>query len=506
MELERTESTQMSIGLSAEEEVSAGCLRSKGLAEAGDYDGARNVLMPFWSHLGDRPALEGLSGLSKAELLLRVGSLTGWLGRSRQLDGAQELAKNLISESAKIFETQRAPEKWAEAQVELAICYWREGGHDEARVVLNDVINKFNESDSEQYLRALLNLALVERSSLRYQDALRIHREAAPLFQRSANHALRGKFHNEYATALKGIGLEKNWEEYIDQALVEYAAASFHLEQAGHIRFQGAVENNLANLFVRIGKFDEAHKYLDRASRTFSLLKDKGSFAQVNDSRAKAFIAQGRYAEAERIARASVHSLEKGDELALLAEALTTHGVALARTGDFVHARRDFQKGIDVAARAGSPESGGVAALCMVEELSNLPISERITYYHQAETLLVNSQNAGIDDRLNQCARMLLGMQWASVSEAVGANGSYGAPAGADATLSDLTLEQQVLRFEANLIKRALEASGGSVTRAARMLGTTHQGLAFILNGRQKDLLSARTPVRRRRRSIIRRR
>jgi DNA-binding NtrC family response regulator len=61
-----------------------------------------------------------------------------------------------------------------------------------------------------------------------------------------------------------------------------------------------------------------------------------------------------------------------------------------------------------------------------------------------------------------------------------------------------------VLRYEADLIGRALAASDGSVTRAARMLGVTHQGLAFILNGRHKNLLSARRPVKRRRRSIIR--
>src|SRR5204862_2742354 len=67
------------------------------------------------------------------------------------------------------------------------------------------------------------------------------------------------------------------------------------------------------------------------------------------------------------------------------------------------------------------------------------------------------------------------------------------------------SLEAEVLRHEGNLIKRALEVSGGSVTRAARMLGVTHQGLAFILNGRHSNLLSVRTPVKRRRRSIIRR-
>jgi transcriptional regulator with GAF, ATPase, and Fis domain len=60
------------------------------------------------------------------------------------------------------------------------------------------------------------------------------------------------------------------------------------------------------------------------------------------------------------------------------------------------------------------------------------------------------------------------------------------------------------LKYEAQLIKRALEAADGSVTRAARMLGITHQGLAFILNGRHSALLKVRTPVRHRRRSILR--
>ncbi|HUE83275.1 MAG TPA: helix-turn-helix domain-containing protein, partial [Pyrinomonadaceae bacterium] len=69
---------------------------------------------------------------------------------------------------------------------------------------------------------------------------------------------------------------------------------------------------------------------------------------------------------------------------------------------------------------------------------------------------------------------------------------------------SACSLEEEVLRFEGGIIRKALEASGGSVTRAARLLGLTHQGLAFILNGRHRSLLSVRKPVKHRRRSIIR--
>jgi DNA-binding NtrC family response regulator len=67
-----------------------------------------------------------------------------------------------------------------------------------------------------------------------------------------------------------------------------------------------------------------------------------------------------------------------------------------------------------------------------------------------------------------------------------------------------LSLEDEVLKYEGELIRAALEQTGGSVTRAARLLRVTHQGLAFILNGRHSDLLAIRTPVKRRRKSIIR--
>jgi transcriptional regulator with PAS, ATPase and Fis domain len=66
------------------------------------------------------------------------------------------------------------------------------------------------------------------------------------------------------------------------------------------------------------------------------------------------------------------------------------------------------------------------------------------------------------------------------------------------------SLVEEVLYYEKNLIRRALEATHGGVTRAARLLGTTHQALIAIINTRHQDLLSARTPAQHRRKSIIR--
>ena len=64
-------------------------------------------------------------------------------------------------------------------------------------------------------------------------------------------------------------------------------------------------------------------------------------------------------------------------------------------------------------------------------------------------------------------------------------------------------MHEKVLEFEHDLIAEALEEAGGGVTKAARALGLTHQGLCYMINYRHRDLLTARTPVRVRRKSII---
>jgi tetratricopeptide (TPR) repeat protein len=476
------------------------CQLAKGLEEAGEFDRAAETLMPFWSGVPHRPNTKGLGEEAQAELLLRSGTLTGWLGSAKQVSGAQEVAKDLISESASRFETLGLSEKVAEARVDLAICYWREGGLDEARVTLKLVIDTLGESRSEQRLRALLNSAIVERAATRDYDALQICTEAAPLFDLSSNHALKGKFHNTYAAVLRSLGTSQNREEYFDRALVEYAAASYHFEQDGHSRFQARVENNVGFLFATIGRFVEAQEHL-RRSRALSLgVGDREGVAGAEDSQAQAFLMEGKYGEAEKAARSAVRTLRQGGEQAMLAEALTTHGKALARLKQAPVARAALDQAVEIAQNAGNPDRGGIAAITAIEELSTYLSTDALqNYYRTAESLLSNSQNQSIRTRLGECARRVLSVALtnASATDAASATTEASIP-------PNFSLDAEVLRYEGSLIRKALEDSGGSVTRAARLLGVTHQGLAFILNGRHSDLLSIRTPVKKRRRSIIR--
>ena len=493
------------------------CLGAKQLEEAGDYEAAFRMLGDVCERVGELPKLDGLGELAQAELLLRAGSLSGRIGSAHQIKGAQEIAKDLIFQSTRVFEKFELTEKVVETQVDLAICYMREGALDEARITLKQALDRVGDGDSEQQLRALASMAMVERTATHYEDALRIHIESAPLFERSRNHALRGVFHNQYAIVLKSLGDAEGRQDYIDRAFIEYAAAGYHFEHAGHTRYLAIVENNRGFLFLTVGKLIEAHQHLNRSRALFVKLKDKGMIAQVDETRARAFLNQGLVSQAETTVRASVRTLEQGDENSLLAEALTTHGTALARLKRFERAHAQLKRAVDVARQAGDPEKAGLAALTILEVLSSyVPPAGLRDYFRIAESLLTQSQCPGADGRLGQCARAILALEESRVKVAAAhqaapkltrgedeTNGSHNV-VGSDQKWAGCSLENEVLVYEGELIQRALEAASGSVTRAARLLGITHQGLAFILNGRHKTLLTVRTPVRRRRKSIFR--
>ena len=474
------------------------CARAKELEEAGKFEDARLALGEFWQRVGDRPKLEGLDGASRAELLLRVGALSGWIGSARQIPGAQEIAKDLISESSAIFEQLELTEKVAETRVDLGICYWREGALDEARITFDDALQRLGDLESEQRLRALLNKAIVEEVSSRSREAARILFESESLFETSGKHSLRAKFHLEFATVLKNLGLAERREDYIDRALMQYTAAGLHFEEAGHQRTLAVVENNLGFLFTHLERFEDAHEHLDRALTIASKLNDKGVRAQVEDTRARALLAQQRTDQAEKVAASAVRGLREGDEQSNLAAALTTHATALARIGRPSDALAMLNEAISVAGQAGDPETGGLASLTVIEELSSvLSPTELRNYYQSGESALMHSQHPAIKFRMGECARLVLTSELRASTFASDAS----LPG---VSVTNASLETLVLRYEGELIKHALEASDGSITRAARLLGVTHQGLAFILNGRQKNLLPARKPAKPRRRSIIR--
>ncbi len=473
--------------LTENERILMRCRVAADLIHKGQYEAARQALGELWSGISERPDVKKLPPVVAAEVLLQCGVLTGWLGRVRNIAGAQEKAQDLITESLRKFKTQGRNEKVSEAQYELGICYWRLGAYDEARLVMREALKPLTDADVELKAKILIRCTVVEIWENKYHEALSILKEAEPVFE-SANDALKGRWHGQRAIILLKLATTEGHPDYADRAIVEFTAAIYHYEQAKHERYCALNLNNLAFLLYKLGRYRDAHEHLDRAQLIFTRLKDPGNLAQVDETRARVLVAEKKYRAAGRIIADVIKAFDRSSELAMLTDALTVQGIVWARLGAFDSSINSLRQAMRVGQDSGALTNAGLAALTLIEEHGATRLSEEEIYkiYRRADELLKDTQDAEDIARLRACARIavkrLSGMQ-----------------------LSDknFTLYGAVQELEARLIEQALKVEEGSITRAARRLGMKHQTLSHLLRTRHKKLLGKRTPAVPRKRSII---
>jgi tetratricopeptide (TPR) repeat protein len=474
--------------LTETERVLLRCRVVADLIHRGQYEAAREALGELWLGIGQRPPERNLPPVVNAEILLQCGTLTGWLGSVRNVSGAQEKAKDILSEAARTFRAQGMLSKVSEIQYELAACYWRLGQYDEARVILQEALKPLTDSDAELTAKILIRRTNVEVWDNRCHDALNILKEAEPVFE-SANDALKGRWHGQKGLVLRRLAATEGQPDYYDRAIIEYTAAIYHYEQARHERYCGNNLNNLAFLLYKLGRLSEAHEHLDRAQLIFTKLKDPGSLAQVDETRSRVLVAERRYRDADRIIGSVIKTFEQGGESALLADALAVQGVVWARLGAYEGSLSILRQAMKVGQDAGALTQAGHAALTMIEEHGGtwrIEESELLKVYHRANALLKGSQDAEDKERLLACAQIVIkrlsGMQLHDKNFSF-----YGA----------------VQELEARLIEQALELEGGNITRAAERLGLKRQTLTQMLRARHKKLFGKRTPPEKRLKSII---
>jgi tetratricopeptide (TPR) repeat protein len=464
------------------------CETALELKDQGNYEGAQEVMRPLWKRVGERPDITDLHTSTAAEVLMCVGILTGWIGSKIQIEGAQETAKNLFTESITYFESVGDVTRIAAARTEIAYCYWREGELNEARIMLREALKRLT-TEGDTRARAILKLATVELSAARFTDALELLTQNAPLFQKLKSDATKGSYHSELAITLEEIGAAENRREYFTRAINDYKAADHHFKLARNPVYRADVKNNVGLVLFKLSRYKEAHKYLDEARRLFLAFRDKARTAQVDETRAQVFVAEGKWKEAEGAARRAASSLEKIGHRCLEVDALITQGIALARGDKKQRSLFIFQKAIEIALQVNAQNKAGLAALTLIEEVDQLSPATLQAAYQQAREWLAGSQSQDMLLRVNDAAGKL-------------ATSLRGTLSGDEATEILLTkgfdFQGTMLAYERSMIKQALAQTNGRITHAASLLRLTYQGLAYIIETRHPDLLKERSPVRRR--------
>ncbi len=483
--------------------IIAMCDLAKQLEDSGEYVKAAKAMGEWWQGIGVRPDMGNQLAGKKAAILSRIGALSGWLGSTQQVPGSQERAKDLISEGADLFESIDFKQEWAEARSDLAVCYWREGAFEEARIILQDVLNSGVIFSPELKEKILLRLVTVEISTKHFEAASVLINQVASLIEEEENSLLLGKFYFYRAFTLRSQGEDQNNHDLLLAAVEDYQRAGQYYEKIKHGLFAANVENNLGNVYRLLNDYKNAHSHLDKAIYLFIKLKDQANAALVYENKAQAFLAENKLEDAEIAAHTSVKMVRKGDEKSILAESLTTLGIVLSRGGNLDEAIRSFNEAKETALKVGDTESAGNAVLTQMEELQShlSPIIFRALYM-QADELLKNSPKISTINRLQRIVRKQFEISGFQIEEPADAQQKTKLLSQANKLDSlfesgkvklvidweNFSLPEAVRSFEGEIILKALSETNGRVTRAARLLGLSHQSLSLILHQRHKEL------------------
>lgn len=352
---------------SLSEQAVEGCRIAREKLELGDYDAGCAALQPWWA-IGEWPKQLGLTQAAAAELLLTAGALSGWVASTRHVDGGQSCAERLLSGAVVMFDHLGDAARSGEARAELGYCYYRQGLFDLARTTLRSSLSDLASGGSELRGIVLVRLATVESHASRLNDALGLLNEANRLIDYLSPWT-KGRFHLQFATTLKDLGLAENRSEYFDSALDHYRDAFLHFDGIGNRRYTAIVENNHGYLLSALGRFDEAQLHLKRSRKLFEELGDQVRRAQVDETLAQLYLASDRYDLAQGAVARAVETMETTGEEALLAEALTTHGLVLCKLGRRHEAKPILHRARRVAERCGDYEGAGRALLILIEEM-----------------------------------------------------------------------------------------------------------------------------------------
>jgi tetratricopeptide (TPR) repeat protein len=432
-----------------------------------DYAGAPDSMRGLWDGMDQRPDTSSLHPSVAAEVLLCAGILTSWIGSKNQIKDAQETAKNLITESITYFESVTDAPRIAAARTEIPFCYWRQGELNEARIMLRESLKRLTMEGTTR-ARTLLKLTTVECSAARYDEALGILNDNEALFQKIRNHTVRGSYHDELAIVLRNLAKSEKKDEYLKRAINEFQVADQEFKLARNPVFRADVKNNIALVFCNLARYKEAHRYLEEARRLSVRFKDKARTGIYNESAAQIFIAEGKFKDAEIAARRAVASFEKSGYHCMMAEALISQGVALARSGRAERAQFIFQQAIQTALQVNALNMAGFATLALIEEVEQLSAATLQAAYQQAREWLVESKSPDVLRRLNEAASRVVANLGGELSAEEANEILFVKP---------FDLQDMMLKHEGTLIKRALVQSNGSVTHAASLLGMSYQAL-----------------------------
>lgn len=209
----------------------------------------------------------------------------------------------------------------AKARIHLAIVYKWSGELAAGLALIEDLLADGDLNDRLRFQALLTKASLQINSPKTTLRTLTL----AEQYLDSVKVVFRGMWHNQRARALKEL------KQY-DSASIEYAVAIGCFEEAGHESWAALAMNNMASVYLKWGKLDEAFAKVSEAIAIFIRLKDP-RLLYAQDQKAQILITQGQPLDAKLLIDQVITQTDGTEKPALLIESLLTRARATIRAG-----------------------------------------------------------------------------------------------------------------------------------------------------------------------------
>lgn len=462
------------------------CNTALELSHVGDFKRALEVMHPLWTSIDQRPQTNTLHPSVAAELYLCVATLIRQIKKQDQDQQLRALAQQLLSESIAYYETATDRQKVASCQIELGYSYAYAGEFHQARTELNRALEKLK-TNGKTKSKALAAIAQLEYLAGEYHAAFKTLTDSTALVNKTGDRIDKAVHHYQLALTLEKRASLENRADLLQQAATHYQSAAEGLRLSKDLPVRVELEITLATALHRIKRSAASHQHLNKARRLAISNRDKSNAARVDQIQANLLLNEKKYLQSETLSKRATHFFTRTHKPASAAASITLQAIALTHLKKAKRARYLFQQAFQIADQVNATTEAGLALLSMIETIDDLTSKELHKAYLQARKNLSECNDQALLFRLLESADKVIQEETPKTS-----------PEATETSQKSKGLQADILAFERAKIQEALNQTDGKVTLAAALLKTSYQSLTYIINTRHQDLLTERSPVRRR--------
>ena len=294
----------------------------------GSYELGLLYFSDRWADPDFEPNIGGLPDPLAAEIRLRFASLLGFQGHLRKIKDSQRRACDILTSALADFERLAMEEKCAECENHIALTYSRTGEYSESRVWLEAARHRALPAADPNRLGTITYRMLIDLSELKFSAALEIYKEHEPQFRRSADNWIGSSFYTNAGVALGETGAA-------DESIMCLQIAAERAERGSNKPQLATIQNELAHVYMSLGRFERAHLYVDKGIALYREIGDESREGMLLDTKAAISLSQGNFETALKTIEKAIYILKDGENKAFLAEAYATEAKILIWLDNF---------------------------------------------------------------------------------------------------------------------------------------------------------------------------